>query len=196
MFRFPHPNEAMTVYRFTIQLNDIDRQISEDLVFSVSQHPSETGVRFTGRVVASLLFWSPGLEFTKGICAGDDPDLWEKEGDGRVKHWIEVGLPAIDKLRRACHHARKVSVLPFGKTFRHWYPQLEQLQSMTNLQVLQIQEELLETMARQLERNNRWTATINDRVIYLFNMANNETIYSDLEELMTATSKQHSPVPH
>lgn len=176
--------KAAPVFRFKIELSDVDRQINEELSFSLARHPSETPVRFCGRVLACLLFWHPDMEFTKGICQGDDPDLWVKEGDGRVSHWVEVGLPAIDKVKHACRHASQVFVLPFGKTFRHWEVDAEQLKSLKNLTIARIDDSFHETISSHLDRVNHWSVTITDGVIYLYDQKSELNSYSAIELIL------------
>lgn len=65
-----------------------------------------------------LLAWglnaAPDLEFTKGLCADDEPDLWRKELHGDIAHWIEVGLPDERRLKRACNRSAAVTLYAYG----------------------------------------------------------------------------------
>ncbi len=67
-----------TIHRATIQLADIDSDRYESLQATVARHPSETAERLTARLLAYALCFEEGLVFTRGIAAGDEPDLWCK----------------------------------------------------------------------------------------------------------------------
>jgi uncharacterized protein YaeQ len=71
-----------TIYRVSIHLSHIDRGCYEHLQATVARHPSETAERLVARLLAYALCYEPDLVFTKGIAAGDEPDLWRKGGDG------------------------------------------------------------------------------------------------------------------
>jgi uncharacterized protein YaeQ len=46
-----------TIYRFSLELSDIDRQIYESLQATVARHPSETEERLVARLLAYALFY-------------------------------------------------------------------------------------------------------------------------------------------
>src|SRR5512136_652890 len=103
-----------TIYRTTIQLSDIDRGVYETLQASVARHPSETEERLVARLLASALCYEDGLQFTRGICVGEEPDLWSIGPDGRVTLWVEVGLPEPERLIKAARHVERVVLLACG----------------------------------------------------------------------------------
>jgi uncharacterized protein YaeQ len=63
---------ASTLYRFRIDLSDVDRGVYETLDFRIAQHPSETTTYLLTRVLAYALNTQPGLEFSSGGLS--DPD--------------------------------------------------------------------------------------------------------------------------
>ena len=73
-----------TVYRATIQLSHVDRGIYDTLQATLARHPSETAERLVLRLLAFAICYGPDVAFTRGVGAGDEPDLWVKGGDGRV----------------------------------------------------------------------------------------------------------------
>ena len=77
-----------TIFRVSLQLADLDRNLYESLQTTVAQHPSETEERLVARLLAYALSYEPGLAFTRGVGAADEPDLWTKGPDGRVLLWI------------------------------------------------------------------------------------------------------------
>ena len=73
-----------TIYKFNIQLSDMDRAVYDDFNLTVAQHPSETLVRMCARVLGFCINSAVSLEFTKGVSAVDEPDLWLKEMNDEI----------------------------------------------------------------------------------------------------------------
>ena len=82
-----------TIYRANLELSDVDRGVYAEATLTLARHPSETLERTLVRLLAFALCYEPDLEFGRGVSATDEPDLWSREGDGRVRRWIEVGQP-------------------------------------------------------------------------------------------------------
>lgn len=157
-----------TIYRANIQLSDIDRGVYESLQFTVARHPSETEERLVTRLLAYALFFEPDLAFTKGISAGDEPDLWLKGADGRVRLWIEVGLPEPQRLIKASRHSERAVLVAAGKALSAWAQQhLAQLEGIPNLRVLCIDQKFISRLASGLERSINWSITVTEDSLYL-----------------------------
>ena len=157
-----------TIYRATIQLSDVDRGIYEALQATVARHPSETEERLVARLLAYALFYEPDLAFTRGISAGDEPDLWLKGPDGRVQLWIEVGLPEPDRLVKASRHAGRVVLVAVGRALPVWLQQhLPKLAGIANLTVMSIDQAFIARLAGRLERSIAWSVTITEGALYL-----------------------------
>lgn len=157
-----------TIYRFSLELSDIDRQIYESLQATVARHPSETEERLVARLLAYALFYEPGLEFTKGISAGDEPDLWLKGADGRSLLWIEVGLPDSERLLKACRHCERVALMACGNSLPAWEREhLSKLVGVRNLSVITFDQKFIAQLVSRLERNIRWSITRTEGSLYL-----------------------------
>jgi uncharacterized protein YaeQ len=157
-----------TMYRTTIHLSDIDRGVYETLRATVARHPSETEERLVARLLASALFHEEGLEFTKGISAGDEPDLWSKGGDGRVLFWVEVGLPEPERLIKAARHAERVALLACGNALPNWErQQLPKLVGVTNLTIHRVDQGFIQQLVAFLERSINWEITVTEGSLYL-----------------------------
>ncbi len=65
-----------TIYRFAIDLSDMNRNIYMPLSLHVALHPSETLERMFARVLAYALCYEEGIEFTKGLSTDNEPDVW------------------------------------------------------------------------------------------------------------------------
>ena len=157
-----------TVYKASIDLSDVDRGVYESLQATVARHPSETEERLVARLLAFAIFHEPELAFTKGICAADEPDLWVKGGDGRVRLWVEVGLPEADRIIKATRHAERVVLLACGKALAGWdKQQLPRLGNIPNLIVIGIDQSFINKVASQLERSINWSITITEGTLYM-----------------------------
>lgn len=170
-----------TIYRVTILLSDIDRGVYETLQATVARHPSETEERLVARLLAYTLFYEEQLLFTKGVSAGDEPDLWAKGPDGRVLLWIEVGLPDAERVIKASRHAARVVLIASGKALSNWEQlQLPKLESVANLTVISFDQVFINCLVTSLDRFISWSITITDGNLYL--NVGNDTFETILQE--------------
>ena len=136
--------QPSTIYRVGIQLSDIDRGLYETLQITVARHPSETEERLLARILAYALYYEPELTFTKGVGAGDEPDLWSKGPDGRVRCWIEVGLPDAERLVKASRHSEQVVLCACGSSLPVWekqqLPKLADQKGVLNVNLVQLKQ--------------------------------------------------------
>ena len=157
-----------TIYRVNIQLSDIDRGVYETLQSTVARHPSETQERLVARLLAYALFYEDQLLFTKGVSAGDEPDLWSKGPDGRVLLWIEVGLPDAERVIKAGRHAERAVIIASGKTLTSWeQQQLPKLEGVPNLTVISFDQAFINCLVTKLDRSIYWSITITDGNLYI-----------------------------
>lgn len=171
-----------TIYRAVIALADVDGARYERLSVTVARHPSETAERLVARLLAYALCHEEGLVFTRGIAAGDEPDLWSKLPDGRVDLWVEVGLPEADRLIKAARHARRVILCASGAQRWRWEAQqLPRLAAVANLTVLGLAPELVDGLVQRLERGIDWSLTISGAALYV--ATGDTTITAPFEQL-------------
>lgn len=103
-----------TLYRFRIDLSDIDRGVYETLDFRIAQHPSETIPYLLSRVLAFALNSQSGLEFSAGgLSDPEKPALLVPDGPNGAFLWIEIGNPSARKLHRAAKSSRTVRVYTY-----------------------------------------------------------------------------------
>ncbi|QWV95589.1 YaeQ family protein [Geomonas oryzisoli] len=171
-----------TIYRASVQLSDLDRQIYADIQTTVAQHPSETAERLLARLLAYALCYEEDLSFTKGVGSGDEPDLWSKGPDGRVQLWVEVGQPDPERLAKSCRHVERAFLFAFGANVGRWLPQHQQkLAGIKNLSVLTLDFKFLTLLSAKLERVINWSVTVTEGNIYL--TAGDQTIETTLEHV-------------
>jgi uncharacterized protein YaeQ len=157
-----------TIYRAAVQLSNIDNDLYLPLQVTIAQHPSETAERLVSRLLAYALFFEPELVFTKGVGAGDEPDLWVIGADGRVLTWIEVGLPDPERLIKAGRHCQQVVLLACGVNMPRWLEQQrKKLAGISNLTVYSLDQKFLAQVAERLQRTISWSLTITEGQLYL-----------------------------
>lgn len=171
-----------TVYRASLQLSDLDRQVYEQLQTTIAKHPSETEERLVARLLAYALCFEEGLVFTKGVGSGDEPDLWMKGADGRVRTWIEVGLPDSERLAKSCRHVERAVLFACGPAQSRWLAQhLQKLVSCRNLTVIGIDFKFLASLVEGLQRAITWSLTVTEGTLYL--TVGDQTLETALEHL-------------
>jgi uncharacterized protein YaeQ len=171
-----------TVYRASVQLSDLDRQVYEQLQTTIAKHPSETEERLVARLLAYALCFDRELSFTKGVGSGDEPDLWTKSADGRVNLWIEVGLPDAERLAKSCRHVERAILFACGAAQSRWLTQhLPKLASSQNLTVIGIDFKFLGSLVENLQRAINWSLTVTEGALYL--TVGEQTFETALEHL-------------
>ena len=154
-----------TIYRFDIALSDIDRDLYEDLNPTVAQHPSETIERMFARLLAYCLNAAEDarggkLAFAAGLSENQQPDLWRHSLDGRIMEWIEVGEPAVNRLRKASRLAETVRVYSFNSRSDVWWRQAEgELEAMP-VEVYQLPWDSIRELAALSQRTMQLSVTI------------------------------------
>ncbi|MFZ2290352.1 MAG: YaeQ family protein [Halopseudomonas yangmingensis] len=156
-----------TPYKVNLNLTDTDLGVYENLRMTVARHPSETEQRLSTRLLAYALWYAEQLAFGRGLSDVDEPALWEKSLDGRVLHWIEVGLPDAERLTWCSRRAERVSLLAYGNT-RVWAGRvLPAVAGLSNLSVAALPSEALDALAQDLPRTIDWSVMITDGVLYV-----------------------------
>ena len=136
-----------TPYKVELNLTDIDRNVYENLRFTVAKHPSETEERLCVRLIAYALWYHEQLAFGRGLSDVDEPALWEKSLDDRVLHWIEVGQPDSERITWCSRRTEKFSLVAYGN-LRVWQGKcLDPVRSLKNINVVALGQEALADLA-------------------------------------------------
>lgn len=147
------------LYRFQIELSDVDRGVYESLDFRASQHPSETAPYLLSRVLAYVLSYQQGIEFSPaGLGDPDTPALRIQGLNGGVDLWIEIGNPSARKLHKASKASKQVQVY----TYKNPEVLLAEMRSheiyrKEHIQIFSFEEKFLNQIEATLEKNNRWS---------------------------------------
>ncbi|MCP4448319.1 MAG: YaeQ family protein [Myxococcales bacterium] len=155
--------KTATLYRFQIELADIDRNVYESLDLRVACHPSEDSERLVIRVLARAIAHEEGLEFGRGLSNAEDAALWAKSLHGSIETWIDVGCPSAERLHRASKAADRVSVFTSkgGAMLRkEWLSQ--PIHRASELEVIRIPAAFAQQLATRLQRNMQWYLTLQE----------------------------------
>jgi uncharacterized protein YaeQ len=153
-----------TLYRFRIDLSDVDRGVYEALDFRAALHPSESLIYLVTRVLAYALSFREGLGFSPGgLSDPDAPCLKIDSPAGGVELWIEIGNPSARKLHKASKAAETVKVF----TYKDPIPLLAEIRSekvheAARLEIFSIDVRFLERVAESLEKDNSWNLMVSE----------------------------------
>lgn len=157
-----------TMYRFDIDLSDVDRGVYERLELRAARHPSETMRYLLTRVLAYCLSHQEGIAFTRGLAEADEPALWVKDLQGSTRVWIEVGAPSAERLHKASKAVPRVMV------FTHHAVDLLQnavrganVHRVEEIEVYAVDPGFLDALEPLIERKNAWTLARNDGELYV-----------------------------
>lgn len=148
-----------TVCKATLQIADIDRGLYADHPLTLARHPSETDERMMIRLLAYALHVPAdardgGLEVAKGMWEPEEPEFWEKDLTGRIRHWIEVGQPEERRLVKASGRADRVSLYAFSHGAPAWWAALgTRVRRLGNLEAWLVPSEQSRELATLAGRN-------------------------------------------
>ncbi len=156
-----------TIYKARISLSDLNRDYYDTLNLTIAQHPSETLERMMVRVLAYCLNAREHLVFTKGISAAEEPDLWARTLDDQIALWIDVGEPALDRVKKATHQAREVRVYSFNTKSDVWWEQGRNKFSALKASVFRFEWAEIEALAALVERTMDLSVTLTGDSAYV-----------------------------
>lgn len=157
-----------TLYNFDVELADSDRHVYESLALRVPQHPSESDEYLVARVLAYLLEFAEGIEFSRGVSDPDQPTIAIRDRTGAMTTWIDVGTPAATRLHKASKAAARVAVYTH-KDPAQFLKQLadERIHRADALELYAIERALINALVARLERRVGFTVSVTDRELYI-----------------------------
>jgi uncharacterized protein YaeQ len=157
-----------TIYNFDIDLADADRQVYESLSLRVARHPSESEEYLVTRLLAYLLEYAEGIDFSRGVSDPGEPTVFVKDLTGRITAWIDIGTPDAARLHKAAKSGARVVV------YTHKHPdqflkQLagEKIYRADELELYAMDRALVAALAARLDRRVAFSVSITDRELYI-----------------------------
>lgn len=156
-----------TLYRFRIDLSDVDRNHYKQLDIRTAMHPSEAPPYLLTRILAYALNEEDGLEFSPGgLSDPDAPCMSSKSQYGGTKLWIEIGNPSARKLHRASKAAEVAKVY----TYKDPEALLREIRAnkvhnVEQIGIFSFDPKFLDRIAELLTRDNKWTLVYSDGTI-------------------------------
>jgi uncharacterized protein YaeQ len=157
-----------TIYNFDVELADTDRHVYESLALRVARHPSESEEYLVARVLAYLLEWAEGIEFSRGVSDADEPAILIRDLTGRIATWIDIGTPDAARLHKASKAASRVVVYTH-KDPAQFLKQLagHKIHRADALELYAIDRALVGAVAARLERRVAFSLSVSGGELYL-----------------------------
>lgn len=158
---------SVNLYRFQIELSDVERAVYETLDFRVAQHPSEGIHYMLTRVIAFALNSQEDLAFAPtGLHDPDAAAISVPEMSGGFKLLVEIGSPSAKKLHKATKVSKSVKVYTYKN------PELmmrelkeEKIHRGDEIAFYSVASGFLDELAALLRKDNRWGILFNDGLI-------------------------------
>jgi uncharacterized protein YaeQ len=157
-----------TIHNFDIELADSDRGVYESLALRVARHPSEAEEYLIARLLAYLLEYAEGIEFSRGVSDPDEPTIAIRDLTGMITTWIDIGTPDAARLHKASKSGARVVVYTH-KNPEQFLKQLagEKIHRPEALELYAIDRALIAAMVVRLDRRVAFSISINERELYV-----------------------------
>lgn len=159
--------QTATLYRFKIDVSDVDRNHYDSLDLRVAMHPSEIPHYLLTRILAFALNAERGLEFSPGgLSDTDAPCIRGLSDDGTLLSWIEVGNPSARKLHKGSKAAREVKVYTYKDPDQLRREMVaEKVHRADQIPIYALEPKFLDALGEWLDRNNQWTLLHHEGVL-------------------------------
>lgn len=155
-----------TIYKFKINLSDLNRQVYETLNLTIAQHPSENIERMMTRVLAYCLNTQEFLSFTKGLSEIEVPDIWAKGFDEQILLWIDVGEPNDERVRKATNQSNETKIYSFNSKSDVWWEQGKNKFKQRNATFFRINHVQIKELSKLVTRTMDLSVTISEQSAY------------------------------
>ncbi len=140
----------------------------ESLALRVARHPSESEEYLVARLLAYLLEYSEGIEFSRGVSSPEEPAIVVRDLTGAIRTWIDVGTPDAARLHKASKTASRVAVYTH-KDPAQFLKQLAgaKIHRAETLELYALDRALVSQLVARLDRRVAFSLSINDRELYV-----------------------------
>ncbi|HEY3986201.1 YaeQ family protein [Cedecea sp.] len=168
-----------TIYKATVNVADLDRNRFMDSSLTLARHPSETQERMMLRLLAWIKYADERLEFTRGLSAEEEPEIWRKNDHLGIDLWVELGLPEERRVKKACSQAAEVALFTYNSRAAEiwWQQNQNRLSQFKNLSIWYLDDAQLAKLSEFGTRTMNLQATIQDGAIWLSDSENNLEIH-------------------
>lgn len=163
-----------TIFKATLNIADTDRHYYAEHTLTIARHPSETDERMQVRLLAFALHAHERLQFTRGLSADDEADLWQRDLTDAIELWIDVGLPDERRVRKACNRAAQVCIYAYGgRSADLWWEQTGAAltRRFDNLAVFSLPKAQTDALAALTQRTMTLQCTIQDGQLWVSDAA-------------------------
>ncbi|MGA0806621.1 MAG: YaeQ family protein [Pseudohongiellaceae bacterium] len=152
-----------TMYVFTVELADADRGIYDSLEIRAAQHPSEAPEFLLARVLAYCLEYREGITFARGgVSDRDEPTLFARDLTGALTLWVEIGIPAAERLHQATKAAPRVAVYCHKEARLLDKLRESAIHRADSIEIVVIPRDFLDALLQQLDRRIKLALTVSD----------------------------------
>jgi len=156
-----------TIYKLKISLSDLNRNYYDTLNLTLALHPSETIERMMVRVMAYCINAEEKLVFAKGMNSDDEPDIWARTMDDQISLWIDVGEPAVERIKKASRLAQKLKIYCFNSKADVWWDQAQRKIRQMKAAIYRFPWEEIQALAALVKRTMEISVTITGDSAYI-----------------------------
>ncbi len=169
--------EKPTIHKLNLTLSNMDTNVYGDYNLTIALHPSETIERMMVRILAFCYRAAENLTFTKGLSSMEEPDLWLKHDNGTILEWIEVGQPAVDRLKKASGQSQSVKVFTYGRGMDVWWKTNNAaIRALPKVSIHHFAADELQALTALADKTMNLTVTITETIAYVSTATDNVAI--------------------
>lgn len=173
-------SRGSTLYRFKVSLSDVERSVYETLDFRVAMHASESEAFLLTRVLAYILNFEEGLEFSQGLAVPDEPAIRLPGANGAIAKWIDIGNPTARRMHKASKACRAVRIYTYKDSeILRQEAAGENVHRASEIEVFALDPKFLQRLAPLLSRENQWSVIHDEGELIV--TAGEETLISHIE---------------
>lgn len=157
-----------TIYNFDVDLADADRRVYESLALRVARHPSESEEYLVTRLLAYLLEFGEGIQFSRGVSEPEEPAIAVRDLTGAIRSWIDIGTPDAARLHKASKAAARVAVYTH-KDPAQFLKQLAgaRIHRAEAVELYAMDRDLVRALAARLERRLEFSLSVTERELFV-----------------------------
>ncbi len=158
-----------TMYRFSVNLSDVDRGVYEALDLRLARHPSETMRYLVTRMLAYCLSYEEGITFSKGgLSAAEEAPITIHDPTGLFLAWIDIGSPSAERLHKASKAAKRVALFTYAPLANLRREAASRpIHKVEAIEVWRIEPSFLDALEPKLERHTSLEIVHNDGALYV-----------------------------